>query len=200
MNRDLIAEQVVIKTFYEQQRKPCIKLYQETFGKPPWNEDWSLKSATSVINKIISKKYFNGLVAELNNQGVGYLLGYRLNMAYPLPNVFYISELFVDVEFQNLKIGKKLVLELIDELRNELKNDLRNELKNKLRNELRNDLVNDLGNKRISWVILITKKDTPAEAFYKRMGFRRGFWGLSIKNRIIMSFNLEQTSLEDDHE
>jgi ribosomal protein S18 acetylase RimI-like enzyme len=172
MNKELKTTAIEIKGFSTPMIEPCAKLYKEIFGSPPWNEYWSLEAASSLINKIAKKNQFIGYVADYNNEGVGYLLGYLWSTVFPLNQIFYINELFIEPKYQNLSIGKRLV----------------------------NELINDLRKKRIPWVILLSKKDTNAEKFYKRLGFKIVLPGFCLNKRIIMGYRLLQHVKEGDNE
>jgi aminoglycoside 6'-N-acetyltransferase I len=172
MDKDLNKPTLEINAFSESRIGPCARLYVDIFGRPPWYEQRSLEKASSILHNIIHKKRFIGFAAEYGQEARGYLLGYLWSTFFPLNRIYFIHELFVDADYQNMKIGKQLVMRLILELRSS----------------------------RIPWIVLLTKKNTVAERFYKRMGFKSVIPGFSVNKRILMYYRPMRQSMEDDHE
>lgn len=170
INKDSLTSEINIRSFSGKEIEPCARLYADIFGKPPWNEHWSFIAAQSKLKKIFSKKTFIGFTAEYNDTTAGCLLGYLMSTVHPFNRVYYVNELFVRTEYQNRKIGKKLV-------------DM---------------LIRDLRSKKIQWIVLITKKDTNAERFYKSIGFKRSLAGSGPAKRIMMSYRLKRQEMEED--
>lgn len=169
MNKNFKISSIEANTFDRKSIEVCAKLYTDVFKQPPWNEYWPWESVSLLIYKIINKKCFIGYVAEYENSAVGYILGYPLNTVTLLSRIYYINEFFVDKKYQNLKIGTKLL----------------------------STLINNLRNKKITWVLLLTQKDTDAERFYKKMGFKSITSGVSIYKRIIMYYRIKQFEVEE---
>ncbi len=149
---------IKIRPFFTKDAQSCAGLYIKIFGMPPWNEIWTLAKASRLINKLTKKKRFFGFAAECDSVTVGYLLGHQINTS--LARIYYIDQLFVDTAYQNMKIGRCLI----------------------------NSLFNDLAKKEVLWVFLLTRGNSPAEAFYKQIGFKRLVPRVSIKKKIIMYY------------
>jgi aminoglycoside 6'-N-acetyltransferase I len=121
---------------------PYCRLFQSVFSNAPWNENWPIGKIASDIHHLVRKKTFYGLVAEADSRAVGYGTGFRLGI---IPSVFYMDQLFVDVEFQGNGIGNRLLAETAG-------------------------IVKNLG---VSIIFLLTKPNTVAERFYRGNGYKR---------------------------
>lgn len=152
---------VEIRLFEEDFLEPCISLYVNVFNQAPWNESWTYELAGKRLKGIVRHKGFNGFLALLESTLVGFVIGHRLRL-YPFNNYFHVSELLVDTESQGYGIGKQLM----------------------------RFLGMNLSKNNIRYVSLFTKKGSPAENFYSKLGFRKMFRGISVNNLVLMIYPL----------
>lgn len=115
-----MKEDVIIRPYRTLDKDYVIKLYQEIFAEPPWNECWSYEDVLEDINFCLRQKDPIILVAERKRKIVGFNWGYRLPLKkFPFlgkkldKKCFYVDELGVKKEFRRRKIGTRLMQELI---------------------------------------------------------------------------------------
>lgn len=119
----------------------CIKLYVSTFNGAPWNDKWTIETATKRLKDIIETPNFCGLIYKENNEITGVIMG-NSEQGDSGKN-FYLREFFVKSDTQKQGIGTRLL----------------NELESKLKK-------NDVNN-----IYLLTAKGDSTEGYYTRRGF-----------------------------
>jgi GNAT superfamily N-acetyltransferase len=119
---------------------PYCALFQNVFSQEPWNEKWTIPQINAIITKHRRKKGFVGMTAAAASGAVGTLTGFRL---WLVPSLFYMDQLFVGVDYQGLKIGKRLLIETERHLKSQ----------------------------GVSHIMLLTKPRTYAEKFYLKNGY-----------------------------
>lgn len=118
------------------------EVYVNAFNCEPWNDKWTIESASKRISQMINCEGFNGLVAFDEEKLVGMILG---SIEYYYDAVlFQIKELCVEPKIKGAGIGSKLLSEFITRLKA----------------------------KGIDRVILLTLKTNETEGFYKKHGFK----------------------------
>ena len=119
------------------------KLFVEVFSNPPWNEYWELDWACERLNWIYQSFGFKGYIAKDSDRPIGVIMGYFV--PFQGKKGFQIVEFLVQPERQNQGIGSKLL--------------------NRLESNLKQDDY-DL-------ISLLTAKDSSAESFYVKYGYKR---------------------------
>lgn len=133
---------------------PYCKLFLDVFSAPPWNENWTIDKINADIKKRMGKKYFMGIAAEVDSRIIGFLTGFQLKV---LPSLFYIDQLFVNVNCHGNGVGRSLHSEMVNRIKS-------------------------LG---VSGIFLLTKPDTIAAKFYRNNGYRCFFPAIHIKGKVI---------------
>ena len=123
-------------------------------NRPPWNDNWTTETAHINLEDAFGIPGAFGLVARSKAEIIGFVLGHREIQDVTMN--FYIKELCVSPKYQGQGIGKQIVSRLEAELKE----------------------------RGVDGIYLLTAKDSPAEAFYKRLGFHIG------KKMIVMSREL----------
>ena len=117
------------------------EIYVDAFNSEPWNDEWTIESASKRISQMINCEGFDGLVAYEDEKLIGMILGNH--EYYYDAMIFQIKEFCVDVKVKGTGIGAKL----LDEFTTTLKT------------------------KGIDRIILITSRTDGTEGFYKKHGF-----------------------------
>lgn len=117
-------------------------LYQDAFNAPPWNDQWTLESASKRLMQMLKCDGFYGLVSYKNNKIVGMILG---NHEYFYDGIhFNIKEFCVDIQLRGNGFGSALL----------------------------NEFLIRLKNNGIDKAILFTSRTDGTEGFYKKRGFQ----------------------------
>lgn len=132
---------IEIKPFSRKWHSSYIDLFRNTFLLDPWKEYWSRERAEKALDKTIVKNGFTGLVLLVDNIPAGFITGYSL---YPFKRSFYMDQLFIDTNLQNMGLGRKILNEFLEQLKG----------------------------KKIKKVFLKTHRGSPADSFYRKAGFQ----------------------------
>lgn len=117
------------------------EMYVETFNAPPWNDKWTIETASKRIQQMINCEDFYGLIAYDEAELCGMILGSE--------EQFYDGKMFNLKEFcvkngrRNQGLGKKIYAEFEKRLKE----------------------------RHVDKIILFTLKDEGVETFYLRRGF-----------------------------
>jgi GNAT superfamily N-acetyltransferase len=133
-------------------------LFQRIFSQPPWNETWSIAFIHDLAWKIMRRPGYIGTVAEYESRPVGYAIGYELPRVPFIPGFFYLDHLFVDEEYRGIGVGGGLLAKMA--------------------------LL--AGIRRMGTMLLMTKKNSPAEALYLDEGFKRLLPFIKIQKKIVL--------------
>lgn len=117
------------------------QMYVETFNAPPWNEKWTIETASKRIKQMINCEDAYGLIAYDREQLCGMILGSE--------EQFYDGKLFNLKEFC---------------VRNERRNQ-------GLGTEIYAEFEKPLKEKDIDKIFLFTLKNEKTETFYAKRGF-----------------------------
>ena len=118
-----------------------VEVFIEAFNSEPWNDEWTIDSASKRLQQMIRCDGFYGLAAYSEDKLVGLILG---NCEYYYDGIdFVVKEFCVD---KNIK-GKGIGSILLDEFTSRLKD------------------------KEIRRIILNTCRGEATEGFYMRKGF-----------------------------
>lgn len=132
---------MVIRQVSGEELRPAADLHVAVFSLHPWNEPRPIEETVAQFEKYAASPGFAGYVAEQDGDIVGGVIG-RMPAVGPAKE-YRISELFVAPAYQRQGIGELLVLYLIDK-------------------------AEKIGAQRVAASTLI---DTPASAFYRKLGF-----------------------------
>jgi ribosomal protein S18 acetylase RimI-like enzyme len=119
----------------------CAELFAAAFAGAPWSETWDITDATARLEEVYRTPGAYGVVARDGATLVGFALGYAEQLNRE--QHFYLKEMAIAPERQHSGIGTALM----------------------------EALTRDLAAMGIGVVYLLTLRDSPAEAFYKKGGF-----------------------------
>lgn len=131
-----------IKIFTKEHIHLASSIYIEVFNSKPWNETWTAKNTAMRLTYLHKIKNSLGLCFFEDKKCVGFLIGH--SEPYLNSTQFLIKELCVSSSFQK----KGIATSLLQHLENHLKE------------------------KKIEYMMLITKKTTILSNFYKKNGFK----------------------------
>lgn len=117
------------------------EVYIEAFNSEPWNDEWTIESASKRISQMINCEGFDGLVAYEEEKLIGMILGNH--EYYYDAMLFQIKEFCVAPQVKGTGVGAKL----LDEFTIRLKA------------------------KEIDRIILLTSRTNATEGFYRKHGF-----------------------------
>ena len=119
----------------------CLDLFISVFNRPPWHDKWTTQTARANLEDASGIPGAFGLVARSQAKVIGFVLGHREIQDVTMN--FYIKELCVSPEYQGQGVGKQILRRLEAELKE----------------------------RGVDGIYLLTARGSPAEAFYKRLGF-----------------------------
>lgn len=118
------------------------EIYVRAFNSEPWNDEWTIESASKRISQMINCEGFDGFVACEGEKILGMILG---NHEYYYNGMhFHIKEFCVDLDLRGKGVGAKLIEEFTKRLRV----------------------------KGIDEIVLFTSRGEGTEGFYKKHGFK----------------------------
>ena len=132
----------MIKEFSLFDLEKCCKLFIDVFNKPPWDDEWTNKTASAYLQELVDYKRFLGYTLWDNDLLIGAVFCH-IKSHYRGEEVF-VDEIFVKPENQRKGYGTKLM----------------NEIENYAKN-----------NSFIS-ITLLTGKSNPAFDFYSKFGWK----------------------------
>ncbi|MDZ7544088.1 GNAT family N-acetyltransferase, partial [Clostridium perfringens] len=91
-------------------------MYVETFNSPPWNDEWTIETASKRLYQMINCEGFYGLIAYKEEMVVGMILGSEEQFFNGL--MFNIKEFCIKNEMRNNGIGTILLKEFENRLKN----------------------------------------------------------------------------------
>ena len=133
----------------------CTELFIRVFSNEPWHDEWkSFYHARTYLEDFTKMPRFIGFVAEKDEQVVAMAMGHVRK--WWQGDEYFIYELCVDTSNQRTGVGTKLMREIKDMLRKE-----------------------DVG-----FITLLTERDIPAEAFFKKNGFNESNTNLFMFTKV----------------
>ena len=133
---------IIYKELNKAHIREIAEIYVDAFNSEPWNDKWTIESASKRISQMINCEGFDGLVAYEDERLIGMILG---NDEYYYNGMnFNIKEFCVDLKLRGKGAGSKLFEEFIKRLKS----------------------------RGIDEVILLTSKTEATEGFYKKHGFK----------------------------
>ncbi|MFF5996061.1 GNAT family N-acetyltransferase [Lysinibacillus sp. KU-BSD001] len=118
------------------------KLYVETFNAPPWNDEWSMDTASKRLSQMINGQEFYGLKAYEEETLCGMIMGNEEQ--YYNGKLFHIIEFCVKNDLQHKGLGTKILHEFESRL---------------IRRGIRE-------------IILFTSREDRTEGYYHKRGFQ----------------------------
>ncbi|GAA0126823.1 GNAT family N-acetyltransferase [Clostridium sp. CTA-19] len=118
-----------------------VDMYVTTFNSPPWNDEWTVKTASKRLCQMMNCDGAYGLIAYEDELICGMILGNEEQFYNGI--IFNIKEFCVRNDIRNKGLGKMI----LEEFEKRLKN------------------------KGITEIVLFTSKDDSNEKFYKKRGF-----------------------------
>lgn len=104
-----------VRRYNEKDLRQLIRLYQQAFAEPPWNETWSDEDVEKDLRFALSQSQPIVLVAMDNETLVGTSWGYKLPLEkFPFlrgrvnPSCSYMDEMAVNAQIRQQGIGKML--------------------------------------------------------------------------------------------
>ena len=134
----------------------CVGLFIHVFNAEPWNDNWLRNDAAQYLNAYVRSPGFIGIVAEDGSEIKGFVFGIRKK--WWSGDECFVQEMCVRQEAQRSGIGTELLKELERTLRDE----------------------------EIARMTLLTSRGIPAEAFYRKNGFK------GIDSLIFMTKSIRQ--------
>lgn len=119
-----------------------VPLFMHVFNQPPWSDGWTADTASERLQALAATPYFLGLGLTSRGQPVALAIGWRERWTDGW--TYYLKEFCVAPELQGQGLGSQLLQALETRLR-------------------------DLD---CTSYYLHTQPDTPAEAFYRRLGLQ----------------------------
>lgn len=117
-------------------------MYVETFNAPPWNDGWTIETASKRLHQMINCEGFYGLKAYLHGELCGMILGSEEQFYNGV--MFNAKEFCVKNEMRNRGIGTKILAEFEKQLKD----------------------------RQISEIILFTSREDGTEGFYHKREFK----------------------------
>lgn len=117
-------------------------MYIETFNSPPWNDEWTIESASKRLHQMIHCEDFYGLKAYQDEILCGMILGSQEQFYNGI--MFNIKEFCVKNEKRSQGIGTKILIEF----------------------------ENRLKNKGVTEIVLFTSRNDETEGFYQKRGLK----------------------------
>jgi len=104
---------ITIRKAERQDIRQLSGIYKAAYDRPQFGENWSLEQAEGLLNFYFNLKTFIGLTAVSGERIVGGFFSFT--KPWHDGNRLGEGELFVDKEYQNQKIGSKLMLQMMKE-------------------------------------------------------------------------------------
>lgn len=117
-----------------------VEIYIETFNSSPWNDKWTVETASKRLIQMINSECFYGLISSENNKVNGLILGHEEQFYDGL--MFNVKEFCVKHELRGVGLGRKIFEEFEERLYK----------------------------KGVNEIILLTCRSNETETFYKKRG------------------------------
>jgi aminoglycoside 6'-N-acetyltransferase I len=117
-------------------------MYVETFNSPPWNDEWTIETASKRLYQMINCEGFYGLIAYKEEMVVGMILGSEEQFFNGV--MFNIKEFCIKNKMRNNGIGTILLKEFEKRLKN----------------------------RGVTEIILFTSREDGTEGFYNKRGLK----------------------------
>ncbi|MGL4107195.1 GNAT family N-acetyltransferase [Clostridium sp. LP20] len=133
---------MIYKNLTKEYIKDVSELFIKAFNAEPWNDKWTMETASKRLLQMMNCDGFDGLVAFEEDKLVGMILG---NHEYYYSGMqFVIKEFCIDTSLRGTGKGKKLIEDFEERLRG----------------------------KGIDEVILMTSRADETQGFYSKRGYK----------------------------
>lgn len=132
----------MFKEIVKEDLENMVDIYVKAFNNEPWNDEWTLDTATIRLKNMMDDSGFYGIKILKDNKIKGFILGHEEQ--YYNGIIFNIKEFCVSKTVQGQNMGSRLI----------------------------NEMEYRLKNKGIKEIILMTTRDDRAEGFYLRRGYK----------------------------
>lgn len=133
---------MIFKAIEHENLARCANLFVAVFNHAPWNETWEIAAVVQRLEDCFNTPQFYGLVAIENDQLVGFALGHT--ESWDNSRYFNLREICVACSRQRQGVGTELMKALSENLKKQ----------------------------SVDKIYLHTTRDTDAQAFYEKHGFR----------------------------
>lgn len=130
------------------------KMFVETFNSAPWNDKWTMETATKRLSQMINCEEAYGIAAYEDEKLCGMILG--AEEQYYNGVVFNIKEFCVSNEMRSMGLGKVIL----------------------------NEFETRLNERKINEITLLTSKDERTEGFYRKRGYKSENEMIIMKKKI----------------
>lgn len=97
----------MIRDFHPDDLERCVALLISAYNIDPWNNHWTVATASRYLNEFVASAHFVGFVLCENELIVGALFAHR--KTWWTNDELFVDELFVDPEFQRQGYGWRLL-------------------------------------------------------------------------------------------
>jgi aminoglycoside 6'-N-acetyltransferase I len=97
----------MIREFYPDDMETCVRLLVEAYNGEPWNNHWTIETATRYLNEFVSNDNFVGFVACENEAVVGAMFAHR--KTWWTNDELFVDELYVTPHLQRQGYGESLL-------------------------------------------------------------------------------------------
>jgi len=103
MNHNIIIEKITSA----EQIKQCAEFYPAAYNTEPWNDNWTIETATALLTCYYSTPKFMGWIVLRDDVVIGCAIG---NIEpYYSGDIFILKEIFVAADAQNSGAGSSLL-------------------------------------------------------------------------------------------
>lgn len=97
----------MIRDFKQEDLQACVRLLIETYNCEPWNDHWTIETASRYLNEFSLNKDFIGFIDEDNDEIVAAMFTHK--RTWWTNDEIYVDELFVKPSEQRKGYGKSLL-------------------------------------------------------------------------------------------
>jgi ribosomal protein S18 acetylase RimI-like enzyme len=133
---------IVYKELIREHINEIAEIYVDAFNCEPWNDEWTIESASKRISQMMNCEGFDGLIVCEDEKILGMILGNHEH--YYNGMHFHIKEFCVDLNLRGKGVGAQLIEEFTQRLKY----------------------------KGIDEIILCTSRGDVTEGFYRKHGFK----------------------------
>jgi aminoglycoside 6'-N-acetyltransferase I len=97
----------MIREFHPDDMDTCVHLLIEAYNGEPWNNHWTIETATRYLNEFVSNDNFVGLVICENEAIVGAMFAHR--KTWWTNDELFVDELYITPHLQRQGYGERLL-------------------------------------------------------------------------------------------
>lgn len=138
-----MSEQITLRQLTPADQADCARLLRQVFNQPPWNDNWTVERAAAYVQDFFGAPRFRGFAALDGTRLVGMCLGHV--KLWWQADEYCLDEFCIHSDYQRRGLGGQLL----------------------------GYARRQLAAEGVACCTLLTASGTPAEAFYRKRGFRR---------------------------